>query len=294
MALVALALSSAPLTVKAQSVRLNQYRPAELLSDSFVVRRPEGLERMRWLSLVSLDYAYEPLVFEYTNRPALGEKALVRDQLDMNLGGALGVGYGLSTYVMLNAGFVLQGDDAAGRASGVNLEGVGLGDVLLGGRWLAYDEGPWALGAHLALTLPTAHWVSTDQQLRGEQTVTAQPELLASFRHAHFRVDANLGGRFRGSEELPSLTVGQELTFRLGLSAPIPTVPLAAAIEVQGTAGFEDFFSGESTPLELFAGTRYSHPEGIVVGFAGSTGLTPGYGAPNLRVLALIGYQPPE
>ena len=60
-------------------------------------------------------------------------------------------------------------------------------------------------------------------------------------------------------------------------------------------AASDSGFGGrQATPVELLGGFKYLHPKGLTVGFAGTGGVTAGYGNPDWRLIGMFAYTMPE
>lgn len=300
-----LALVALPGVSQAQrSATLNRFRASETVEDDFAISRPTDLGHLRYGAMLHLDYANDPLVWEND----LGEREseafrIVEHQLDLTLGLSLGLFDRVVVFAGVPVSLVMNGDDEADlQAAGIgaSADGAGLGDAYLGARARLYGEQGdlFALGLQLTATFPTAG----DQRFRGDDFLSFAPELLLELRPgAGSRVVLDLGAKVRrnASEADSNLSFGDELTFGLGLAIPVYTddaderTHLDLHAQVYGSSFFSDLFTRESTPFEGTLGAKLHHASGLVAGLVGGTGFTRGFGSPDARVVAMVGYGRP-
>ncbi|MBN8617027.1 MAG: OmpA family protein [Deltaproteobacteria bacterium] len=284
----------------AQSVTLDQYRMPATAEDGLVLSRPDDRGHLRVGALLALDYANGPLVYEPTPGSSAGEIAVVEHQLRAHVGVSLGLFDRLVIYGGLPIDLVQEGDDMLPAGIGA-ADGAGLGDAWLGARVRLFGEREdvLALGLDANVTLPSATWSRESQRYTGERGVGIVPRLLGEVRlGSGFLITANVGARFRLTDEarLQTLPVGQEFIWGLGGTLPIvneaPTggISLAALIEVFGATTFERFGDRETSPVEAQIGLRLEPICGLGVTLAGGPGLARGYGSPDVRGLLMIGW----
>jgi outer membrane protein OmpA-like peptidoglycan-associated protein len=290
--LVALGATS---TASAQGgIGLDQYRAAETPQDGFVMSRPTVLGHLDYAAQLTLDYAWNPLVYETDLGDADSEEySVVGHHLVGNVGFAIGFVDRLMVFVNVPVSLVMRGDSTS-IAGAPTADGTMMGDPTLGLRVHMYgeDDDRFALGAQLALSLPLANLIDGDQRYAGDGTLVFLPRLLAEVRTSPMRLNFQVGMRVRGVQDIESLTVGQELTY--GVGAAFHAVPdkLDVNVELFGatTLGQNRTFGRENTPLEVVAGVRGFVGDCVTVGGGAGTGLLRGYGSPDLRVMATIGY----
>ena len=78
------------------------------------------------------------------------------------------------------------------------------------------------------------------------------------------------------------------------LSAPLwdndAGASVSAHLEMFGATTLDSAFSRETSPFEALLGVRAQPVCGVHIGVAGGTGLSRGYGAPDLRTVLSVGY----
>ncbi len=277
---------------QSNSATLNRFRPSELATDGFAVSRPDVGEVGRLDVQLYGDYSSNPLVF----RPGGGggDVSLVSDQLAGHLNISVGVHERVMVFAGLPVNLLMDGDDVSGLAGIAGADGFGMGDAFFGGRvrLAGHAGGAFALGASLAVFLPTAEWTNGDQRYSGDSTLGLAPELLAEGNFGGFRWAANLGAHIRPSAlEIGSLTYGHEMTYGLGVSQGfLDEDALRVHADLFGAVNFEDWLGRSESPLELLVGPKYHHNSGLVVGAAAGPGITRGYGTPQFRAVATLAY----
>ncbi len=293
----------------AQSVQLDQFRPAVTAEDGFQVNRPDDRGHLRFGAQLSLDYALNPLVYEDNLGSASSERAsIVEHQLAAHVGLSLSLVDRIVLYATLPVNLLMTGTDAP-PAPFSGADGTGLSDVWLGGRVRLFGErnDVFALAIQATFVLPTAMWANASQTYSGDQGLVVHPELLGEIRFGGgWRLTMNVGGRFRAVDRsrlgpVPAgmnpdtrLNVSQELTGGLGLSMPIWSDTegrsVGLQLEAYGATTVEEFADRETSPLEAILGIRVQPVCGFNIGLAGGTGISRGYGSPDFRGVLSLGW----
>ncbi|MBI5508913.1 MAG: OmpA family protein [Deltaproteobacteria bacterium] len=132
----------------------------------------------------------------------------------------------------------------------------------------------------------------------GDRSVTASPMLAASRAFGALRLALNAGYRWRAKSEMLDLEVGPEVLYRLGAAYSLADVldrPLEVGASVSGaTAARRPFRDRNTTPLELVALASYEVLGDFMVFGGGGSGVLPGFGAPDFRVVLGLRYSPRE
>ena len=277
----------------AQSTTLNAFTPSQTSRDGFATSTAEDQGHMRFGAQLYLDYANDPLVYEdRAGSPGSESQQIVRH----HLAGHLGLSLGLADRVVLFAGLPVN-LVMRGNAEGLPIpdaDGLGLGDAYVGGRVRLFGttDDVFMLAAQATLSLPLAGLANGDQAYSGDATVTFHPQLIAQINAGRLRLVANVGMRIRENQTFLNVVVGDQLTY--GVGALIEVVDeLDAVIELHGASTVQQFFHRDETPLALLVGGKYRHDSGLVVGLGAGPGLVRGFGSPDIRVLATLGYTRP-
>ncbi|GAB5543058.1 MAG: hypothetical protein SangKO_028180 [Sandaracinaceae bacterium] len=293
----------APGIASAQSGTLNRFRASETTEDDFHLSRPGDFGHVRLSAQLHVDYGLNPLVWEGMRGDTGSEEfSIVEHQLN----GTLGLGFGLFDRLVIFAGLpitmVMDGasEMEAMRVGAPVADGAGLGDAYLGARVRLFgeDEDPGTLGLQVTGTFPT----SIDGSYRGEPFLTLHPELLGELRPTDdLRIVLNVGALVREeTSAMTNLQFRHELTYGLGLGYAVwrdetaPRTHLDLVAQVYGATAFALIGERDGTALEATGGAKFFHESGVVAGLAAGPGLARGFGSPDLRLIATVGWAMPE
>ncbi len=292
-------LALVPAVSSAQSVTLDQFHPAPTAEDGFALSRPDDRGHLRFGAQLTLDYAANPLVYERTVGSMRDEVEVVRNQLAGHVSMHVGLFDRLVLFAGLPINFMMEGAAAMPGLAYAPADGAGLGDMNLGGRLRLFGERTdvFALALQATFTLPTALWGNSAQRYSGEQGGMLAPALLGELRFGGWRITLNVGARLRFTDQarIQTLAISHELTWGAGLTIPIVDqetngIGLTGHIEAFGASTFDNFGDRETSPVEAIAGFRLEPVCGLQIGLAAGTGLTRGYGSPDVRGLFTIGF----
>lgn len=276
-------------------INLDQYRAAETPEDGFAVTRPGDLGHLRFGAQLHLDYAYRPLVWEYSHGEAdsEAETAPVEHHLVGTLGLSLGLFSRLVIYAGLPVSLMMIGDEAV--AAGFGADGASVGDLYLGARVrIAGDnDGVAGFSFQATLTTPTALAARDGQRYAGDRNASGHFELLLEARPGPARFTFNLGARVREEADFDTFVGGHELTYGFGMTVHAAEW-VAFLGEVYGTGTFSNFGDRENMPLEGILGARFFFARGFNIGAAAGAGFTRGAGSPRVRAVFTFGYTRPE
>jgi OOP family OmpA-OmpF porin len=195
--------------------------------------------------------------------------------------------------------------------------GPAVADARLDGRYVAWRslEGDKAVGVQLSVRIPTGNGSSSN--FGGDGAFSALPMVTGEWTPHHLPTFvANLGIDFRhdnsinnpaGSNTGPvqGLGIGDELRWAIGALIPIGGGKFRLAGTIFGQTGITSdhttgptFFTAQNTPIEWNFEVRAKLPikgDRWFASGSGGTLILPGYGAPDLRLVALVGtYLPIE
>jgi outer membrane protein OmpA-like peptidoglycan-associated protein len=246
-----------------------------------------------------MGYALNPLVVY--RRDDDGRMERVGSLIGHRVGASLVGGVALFEWVKLGLELPLvlyQGRggpvDPADVALG-DLSAIGVGDLQLRPkiRILRAEDQFVDLAIMPTVSVPTGF--PQDNYL-GEGSITVAPELALSRAFGAMRLAGNLGYRWRPETTLASLTVGQELFYRLGFGfrlEELTALPLELAATLNGaTAATSPFQDLNESPLELMGGVTYDVWGPLQVFGGAGAGLAAGYATPDLRVFAGVRFSP--
>ncbi len=293
---------------------LNQFRPSELRTDGFAVSNADGQGHKRFGFQIYIDYADDPLVFEGATGTTQAGRQLqvVHQQLTGHLTWSLGLWDHLVIFMDLPYHFMLESDlsqaeqdfiDGIGQ-SGLFPRGSGLGDVYLGARGNLYGtrDDIFQVALQATLTTNTASGADSGQNYLGE--LKKKPyiggwfEALMTFNAGDYvRIPLNVGYKTSFVQEIVDLKLGGQLTFGGGVQVLLGQDRFMLTAEAFGrtaAASATGFGGREETPVEVLGGFKFNAENGLSVGVGGTAGVTPGYGAPDWRMIGLLGFTMPE
>ncbi len=292
---------------------LNQFRPSELTTDGFALSHADGQGHLRFGFQLYLDYSRDPLELSVTNGPIPDQRMqLVHTQLTGHLTWSLGLWKRLVLYMDLPYTFVLKANLSQEQASfieefGLNAllpAGAGLGDLYFGARGVLYGDrtNVFQLAVQATLTANTASASRAQQNYLGEAprppNIGGWFEVLGTFNAGRYvRIPLNVGYKTAFNQDVPSLGLGNQLTYAGAVQVWLGQKRFMLTFETFGrtAASRSTGFGGkQETPVELLGGFKYLDRKGIAVGVAGTGGVTPAYGAPDWRMIAMFGYTMPE
>lgn len=282
-------------TAVAQGFNLERLPNVPQASDGFATSRLLGLGQGRWGLSVVADYANDPLVVRYYT-PRENELSLVEHYLAAHVAFSASVTDNLLLFAGVDVPFFIDGDSDPRLRDYVTFSnGGGIGDAWLGGKVAFVGEkesDPFALGAQASVTLPLSR-VDSDQAYRGEDTITATPQLIAELRLPYARITGNAGVLFRGETPTPAVTLGHDFRYAVAVGMPVhPRVEILA--EAFGSSPLTDFADRHGVDFEWLLGPKFNTETGLFAGAAFGTGITSGIGSPNYRALISLGYHAPE
>lgn len=278
---------------QAQQFELNQFRASESTKDGLAVSTAEDQGHLRFGAQLYLDYSDDPLMFAGV--------PIVHQQLSGELIASLGLWSRLIVFAGVPYHFMIRGQSALpdGSLDALVPSGAGLGDFRLGARVRAWgeDKDIVQIAVQGTLYVYTASMADSDQNYRGGPTgrpgLGGDVELLATFNVSDdVHLSTNLGYLFRKDVQLPAgAKIGDAFTFGLGAIWEILDDQLALIAEFYGSTGFGSL---QSTPMEVLVGAKYHHKLGFTAGVGGGAGVARGIGAPDYRLLGMLGYTMPE
>jgi len=280
-----------PGAVAKAQVALEQFKPAPLASDGFALSRPDTLRAREWGTMLLLDYANDPLVYETSSFASDQEEVVVAHHLVAHLGLAVGLGTRVTVFGMLPVHVLMAGDtDLAVAAS--EADGPGLGDLALGGRVMLAGDSTSAFGlsAEFIARVPTAQLANDNQVYSGDKIGSYEPAMVAEGRFGRFDLRGRGGARLRKKTDVGNLELGQELLYGVGARLRI-VAGLYGHAELYGGTTLNNFGKREQSPLEVLLGAKYQVTDWSF-GAAAGPGLVAGYGSPDVRIIGTLGYAP--
>ncbi len=274
--------------------------------DGFMVWRPYLHEKTRFYGMAAFGFTLNPLRNETVAVDGRNQER-VPDPVDGQIISYLSVGTEIAGRASFNlsmpiAVYQFIGDDpqALGVGEGLDAKKVATHDMRIDARVKLHesDNRKFRLGGGGALWAPTGDpesYTSDDQttgMLYGSAEYDFKKLLITGMIGPHFRPQRSIGG------PNGALFLASELRYAFGAFIPLREGKIRLGAELWGSTGLSKaggestFFKGRNTDLEWLAQARFAIGEKEKVwAMAGAgTRLATGYGAPDLRVLASIGY----
>lgn len=270
----------------AQGFDGQRYDPPAGAAGGLAVERPIVPRHLGFSFGLVGNYSYEAVVLRDRAGGTIYGRAL-EHALSFDLLASIGLGNFAELALDLPLHAIYQGDSSAAGATA----SPGLGDLRVVPKLAFSSRGAvnFAFGAAVPFTVPTGN----PGALRGDGSVTLNPQLLLGLRGRSWGFSANAGFRYRPNG--PALNVmGNELTF--GAAFQMPLLPRSDLLDLMVEATSSFFLTpntqAANLPVEVFAGVGIKpHPDWTIdVGGAG--GITRGLGDPLFRVILGIRYNP--
>jgi OmpA-OmpF porin, OOP family len=299
-----------PIAASAQqkTLYLDRLTMAGAPDDGFAVWRPYTSTKTRLFAQMGLGLTFSPLLLRTVSRdnnPALqnytdspvGQQLIDYATVGAELGGRM-------TFVANFPVILYQG---GANPSVANVRGVGtlqspaLMDARLDLRGLLYqaDDNQWRIGGGMSFYVPSGAAFSYGGDGKTHTSLNMSAETLIR----DLILVMNGGLHFRPKGVIGELNVGNEVTLGMGLFWPMRDGRIRLGGSVLFSTGLESFvaasrvesstfFSARNTPIEWLAEGRMAlDPSGqFWAGGGFGTRLSTGYGAPDVRMLAVIGY----
>jgi outer membrane protein OmpA-like peptidoglycan-associated protein len=303
----------APLAVRAQqkTFYLDRLTMSGAPDDGFAVWRPYTSQHTRLFAQMGLGLTFSPLLLRTITKddnPALATFSKSPVSIQFIDYATVGAEIGSRATFVANLPVILYQDGSNPSPAGVR--GVGsvekpvLMDVRLDARALLYqaDDKQTRLGAGMSFYVPTGAAYSYG----GDGKVHTSLNLSAETLIRDVILVVNTGLHFRPQGSVGELVVGNELTLGAGIFWPMRDGRIRIGGSLNFSTGIESFesstrgetktfFNPRNTPLEWLAEGRMALDQKgqLWAGGGFGTRLDTGYGAPDVRILAVIGYHAP-
>lgn len=277
--------------------------------DGLALWRPITSERTRFFGQMALGFTLNPLRVA-TVAPATRQREQTGNTVTTQLIDYATIGAEISDRLTLSATLPValyeSGNDprSAGVGNGVALKAVAAHDLRLDGRLRLWSNQArtfhLGIGGSYYAAIGNPYSFASDSSGHGALETSIEADL------GGLIVVGNAGVHFRPGNTLGQLGIGNELVVRGGVFYPMRDGRIRLGAEVFGSTGLGDvktqtgevqqsFLSGRNTPFEWLAEGRFALDESKQswFGVGGGTRLTLGYGAPDFRLLAAIGYSFP-
>jgi len=240
-----------------------------------------------------LNYSNDSLIVDSADGDRLG--SLVADQVTHHL--MLSVSP--DTWVDIGLDVPLIGYQSGEQIAGLDgfdgaHAGFAPGDIRLVPRFVLYTQETKESHKGFSLALLANVWipVGDPKDFQGEG-FRLQPRVAADYAFGSgLRLSGNLGYTIRETATINNLTVDD--TFNAGVAASIPVggdVYIVPEVSLDASV-LGDSIDSEEVPTEAILGVKYLGFDTISLEAGAGTGLVPGFGVPDYRIIAGIGYRP--
>ena len=282
--------SSALAQTDSTSFTAQQYESEPGAMDIMSVQSSQIQGHLDWQLGAQLNVADDVLEIRDTDSDMVLEK-IVESQTALDLVGAIGIIDRFEIGLVLPfTAYRTHGVEGGFEAVPMDLSAAALGDIRLVPKFVIPGL-PSQLG--IAVSVPLTFPTGKSEGFYGEDSVSAEPRLLAEYRLDNGTyITANLGWKLRSEKQFINLGIDNEFTYGLGVRAPfkIQNFDLAAISTLVGSL-MQGGDGGEERPLEWLGGVEYKPTEEVRVSVAAGPGLSQGYGTPDFRLVAGVTFR---
>jgi OOP family OmpA-OmpF porin len=275
---------------------LDRFEPAEHGSQLFVVDTLDMRGGARPALGAVLDYGYKPLVAY--DKDGNEKSAIVRHQLFTHVGGGIVIADRLR--LALNLPLALYQDGEETQLNGEVFKPAdkpAIGDL----RFAADLRLAGETTDPITIAFGVRAWAPTGQrsQFTGDGSARIAPQVLVAGDLGILMYGARLAVVYRARDDAyAGGSLGSEMLGSAGLGLKTADRRLVVGPEIFATSSFDDFFKTRTTPAEWIFGLHYDVTSDVRIGAGVGSGLTRGYGAPQLRTVASLewvpAYEPPD
>ncbi|MFW5738801.1 MAG: transporter, partial [Myxococcota bacterium] len=281
-------------SAQSEGFALNRFDPSERGSDWFSTESLDLRGHNRSAFGLVGDWSYKPLVLYDSDGDEIA--AVVEHQLFAHLGFSHIMWDRVRFGASLPVAVLVQGEDGTeANASFSTEDATTIGDVRLGAdlRLMGEYGGPLTTAVGLQVHLPTG----SQDSFTGDGSARIVPRFLAAGDVGDLTYSGRLGLNIRTqNDNFADEPFGTELLFGAAVGMRLLDDKLTVGPEVFGSTVVSDsgdgIFARKTTPFELIAGGHYRVNEQWQVGAGVGPGLTRGFGAPKVRVLASVEWFP--
>ncbi len=315
---VAATLTSAPAAAQQKTFHLDRLEVPGAPDDGVVLFRPVTADRPIFFAQLGLGYSLDPLhtrnITNDSGTLRASSAAVIHDQLTQYMTAGFQFMDRFTLAASLPVTWVQDGTNpnySAGifggpAATTVQTSGPAAGDIRIDLRavaWRSRDKKA-ALGGQLNVWAPTG----TASNFGGDGGATAMIAVNGEYTVKFITVVANTGFAFRPVNSINDPTnhnglgIGDEWRWALGAFVPLKDGKYRVGATIFGQTGIESSpiigdtaFTRQNSPIEWNAEGRmkFGPFDHYWVGASIGTRFTQAYGAPDLRILALVGMYVP-
>lgn len=297
-AVVAIAVAGAAQSASAANTfELQRFQPLFGTRDILNIQSALTPGHLKFSAGILGHYAHNPLVVQYHYDGGGGyDDPIVKYQAELDIGGSIGIGewFELGITIPLQ----LASNGAAQTTFTLPEPGdFALSAIRLSPKVRIFNSNSFGLGIALPFSIPVGGGDYAE-----DKTIAINPKFLIDYS-GPVRLSANVGYLFRdaskfgfgaGGSSSYLLTVGQAFNYGLGAEFPLTegATHLDLLASIYGETGLEQSRKQEN-PLEALGALRLAMANGLSLTGGAGVGLIGGYGSPDFRVLAGVGYASP-
>ncbi|HEY8074593.1 MAG TPA: thrombospondin type 3 repeat-containing protein, partial [Labilithrix sp.] len=271
---------------------IDRFEPAERGSQMFVVDTLDIRGKARPALGAVLDYGYKPLVFY--DKDGNEKSAIVRHQLFTHVGGGVVLADRLRLAVNLPIALYQDGEESV--VNGETLKPAdkpAVGDLRFAAdlRLVGQTTDPFTLAIGVRAWLPTGQ----RSEFTGDGSARVGPQVMAAGDLGLLAYGARIAVVYRARDDAyAGSDLGSELYGSAGVGLKTSDRKLLVGPEVYANSVFtgDSFFKTRGTPAEWLFGLHYDITNDVRIGAGVGSGLTRGYGAPQLRTVAVLEWSP--
>lgn len=307
-ALVLVLASAKPASAQQATFYLDRLQIGGAPDDGLAVWRPRMGEKTRFYGQFALGYSLHPLRGETIAPLSVRNPSETPNPVNNQLTNYLSAGVEIMNRVSLGLTMPIvyfqNGNDVCGGTTSAcqntDINPVVPSDLRLDGRLRLFSDRSNTF--HLALV--GTSWVASGDNISftSDTTTHGAVKALTELDFKSVIIALNTGVHFRPNRMVNRLAIGNEWTWAAGMYIPLRDGKVRIGAEIFGSTGLgtarnqggdvKTTFSKSNTPLEWLGQIRFAldRDKAGWLGFAAGTRLDAGYGAPDLRILANIGY----
>jgi outer membrane protein OmpA-like peptidoglycan-associated protein len=276
---------------------VNRFEPSERGSEWFALESLDFRGKARPAVGIVADYQYRPLVIYGSDGEV--KRSVVRNVLTTNVGASFVLAERLR--ISANLPIVVFQDGHSGTLGGQvyaapkNQQAIGDLRFGLDLRLLGKYQGPFSLAVGAQLWAPTG----SKADYTSDGKIRIAPRLLVAGEVGAFAYAARASYIYRGTDaaNYANGPLGSELGYAASVGFRVADKKLVVGPEIFGSTVVTskdpvDLFAKKTSPLEGIIGAHYTLPGDFRIGGGVGTGLTRGYGSPEVRALLNLEFAP--
>jgi len=276
--------------VRAEGFDLGIFRPADSTTGYFSQQSAAVLPHLVPNGALTLEWGHNLLLARGAiSGEILPNGKVVRDRITGHLTAAFGlfdrVELGIRVpAVVWQDGTLVQVPLGTAR----DLAASVFGDVTAALKLRVFGHRGIGLAAGVDASFPSGN----PDAFSGSGSVSAQPYVVLGWDDRDYSAALDVGYRIRKADSAGNIEVDDELTAGAALAANVVRDRTWAILEIYVLRGVSAHDSVRETPAEGIMGARFRMPMSLYGQLGMGAGITRGYGTPQIRTIATLGYAP--